>query len=72
MACTHTDRSLIPSISDGIFSYGQLTDEFETNGIPFGSKSKGNCRCDYIPYNLKGNKKMPPSLIPSLDVIRTN
>ena len=30
--------------------------KFELNGIPFGSKSKGNCYHDHIPFNLKGNK----------------
>ena len=29
--------------------------EFEPNGIQFGSKSKGNCQYDHIPFNLKGN-----------------
>ena len=28
--------------------------DFEPNGIPFGSKSKGNCHHDHIPFNLKG------------------
>ena len=27
----------------------------EPNGIPFGSKLKGNCRHDHIPLNMKGN-----------------
>ena len=28
--------------------------DFETNGILFGSKIKGNCEYDHIPFNLKG------------------
>ena len=28
---------------------------FEPNGIPFGSKSKENCRHNYISFNMKGN-----------------
>ena len=28
---------------------------FEPNGIPISSKSKGNCHHDYIPFNSKGN-----------------
>ena len=28
--------------------------EFEPNGIQFGSKSKGNCHHDHIPFNEKG------------------
>ena len=28
---------------------------FEQNGVPFGSKSKGNCHHDHIPFNVKGN-----------------
>ena len=29
--------------------------DFEPNGFPFGSKLKGKCRHDHIPFNLKGN-----------------
>ena len=29
--------------------------DFEPNGNPFGSKSKGNCRYDHIPFNVEGN-----------------
>ena len=29
--------------------------DFEPNRNPFGSKTKGNCQHDHIPFNLKGN-----------------
>ena len=29
--------------------------DFEPNGNPFGSPSKGKCHHDHIPLNLKGN-----------------
>ena len=29
--------------------------DFEPNLNPFGSKSKGNCHYDHIPFNVKGN-----------------
>ena len=28
--------------------------DFEPNGIQFGSKLKGNCNYDHIPFNVKG------------------
>ena len=29
--------------------------DFESNGVPFGSKRKENCHHDHIPFNAKGN-----------------
>ena len=29
--------------------------DFEPDGTAFGSKSKGNCHHDHIPFNTKGN-----------------
>ena len=32
--------------------------DFKPNSVKFGSKSKGKCHHDHIPFNLRGNGNM--------------